>query len=1460
MARVEAAHPRIWATPDTLEQFRGLSQTTGKKIFDARMAAVQANLNAPLPAEPTFPFPPGSPETAEVVAAMQKLQRDSDALVERMFSAAFVYLITGSPEIGNDAVRQLMNIASWDVNGATGFRTHSQVHRYLTFRSAMAYDWLNELLTDEQKQTVQEMIKVRTETMMTELMESYPIYRYPYNSHGWTILGFLGIISTAMLHDIPEAAEWYEKVVPLYINVLPPWGGEDGSWAQGTGYWTFSTMNNKEFVEVLRSSGAFDLYQKAFSRNEGMYPLYMFPNGSPKGVFGDENQHTPAGVSVSVLGRLAQVYGDERLNWASQAIGANPNENLINYFYGDPSLGTKLPVDLPKAKWFQDTGLVAMHSELYDPGRVSLYFRSSPYGTYNHSHSDNNSFILNAFGQGLAIKAGYEEYYFSDHHKHFTKQTVSANAITVDGRKGQLFDSIDADGKVLGFVTHTDFDATSGDATPAYGGNVGKAQRHILYIRPSVFVVIDDLKSATPGGSEFEWRLHAEDLMQVDADQAGATIIKGDAALKVKLHAPAGLRSTFENKYIGVNGDEVLPTVGSVFRSDEQHHAAFITPKTTGAKYVTTMEPYRRDSEPSQVVSENHGSYMKLIFEDGTNVFVRMTDSGEVDAGSIRFDGAAVAVKGDTILLVQGTKVVKDGVERIRSTEPATIVFGKEQLSISGAYDTQVSLHAPGIARVRDGKDGLDLPRGGSAAANVALRGAHWDAAGDTLTVQVTPGQRAFKLNDKPMPGEAAPVTLNVEIDGVPSQVSLPAYTDVDGNLVASGQLNNPAGFYEVVEAPAGFIFSKYGSIKSGLLEANISVVLKGSGGVLKLRKVAASSESVLWEDPEFKRSALELNEIEAESYWAWGGGKQASRYTTRPFLSGGVGMGNWDLAGQWVKWTLNVPKAGKYDLVLKYVAGWDLTPPADTDTSRYAQLGNKLHFLKAPKTVDFGSKPEYWRGLRVKLDQQLPAGPVDLTMWADRGGMNLDWIGLIEVKEDEVLPTAPGNLRLAAPVDETVPLAWDASADNVAVKEYAIYVNGTKHSVVPATQLSTVVTGLEPGVSYTLTVRAVDTSDNVSVPSNAVQVTTGDTTAPTWGETASFRTVGFPNVIRLSWDPAADNSGKVASYVLYRVTGDVKTPVATVTGTEYDLLGLQPNTAYTVQVEARDSTGNESATGPMVAVKLPATATNSGFFDTFDDWAEGNVVTGKGWEYYNPPGFSTVKAVPLSDLGGKGLQGTDSHYDPANEYVYAPVMARTTAPLSGKVTIETRTKFTRIAPYNVGNPEIEIFGEGKPFIRFTGFSDGGIGYQKTVNGTTTRYRIPSGSGGYTYPVDEWFTLRFDIDLTTQTYGITMQADSLKHYTGPVDGAATLDKERGIYRVDGLTFYNVTAPVNSVNRFNFRHARYMGIHTFDYVTMYNTNAQQAVSLAAPSSVTELVEFPVTVGARNAAGARFQETI
>ncbi|MFC3800422.1 DUF4962 domain-containing protein [Cohnella sp. GCM10012308] len=1462
MGRVPAGHPRIWTTPGGLQQFRNLALSgSGKAFIDQKETEVGKDL---LTANQD---PPKDPERT---GTLDDYANKAKPLLNRMQDAAFLYLITQDAKYLTDVKVRLFGgpnvagIAGWDPTGPSG--QQDQIQRSVALASAMTYDWLYAALTEQERTTLRDLIALHAGAMVASLVDNPEtnIKNRPYNSHGWSAFGYLGIIATAMLGEYSDgrAEQWYAKIVPAYINILPPWGGEDGGWAQGTGYWQWSSTIAQEFEDVLLASTGLNLYEKGYSRNAGRYPLYVFPHGIPKGVLGDDSQYLPSDTSVTIYNRLSQLSGDGRLKWAAEAIGTGPSLTLNNnYFYGDDNLSSRPPVDLPKARWFEDVGVVAMHSELYDPDRVSMYFRSSPFGSYNHSYADQNGFVINAFGESLAIEAGHYDDYNSAHREQYTRQTLAANAITYDGGVGQKANDIEADGKVKSFVTTPEFDAVSADAKTAYGSALSQSDRDVIYLRPGVFVMVDRLKSADPQGNKFEWRLHAQDQIDLDGDNAGATILKGDAALKVRFYTPDNLSASKTNQYIGVTGAEVKP--GGSFAANEQVHAVFSTPKTTSTTFVSTMEAYKRDSAPQDVESENHGNYMKLTFKNGTPadttddtvVYVRMTSAGEIDAGSIRFDGSAVALKGDSVLLVDGKKVVKDGATLIESDQPATIAYDGERLSVSGQADpTQVSVEAPGVQRVRDFDNGTDFPSGGTVAESLANHGVQWAMAGSKLTLHVEKGQHAFKLNDAPVPGAQPNVTLPVEIDGTQSSVTMQVYGSTDGEPVAWGKLSNQAGLYEVQEAPAGFVFEKHGRPSTVYLEANASILVRGATGPLKLARIGTSNPTAaeVWTNPDEKRSTLNLQWKEAEAYVAVDG---PNKYSTRPFLSGGVGLGEWTKTGQSVKWTMNVPKAGKYDLVLKYVAGFD---PVGTMTGRLAMIGEEPYYVEAPVTLDangvpdWGRAPGVWKGLRIHTNQQLPSGPVDITMWNAQGAMNLDWIALIENKDDEVRPSVPGGVQLVSRTNTSATVSWTASTDNVAVKEYAIFANGVQKTVVPNGQTTATVTGLVPGTAYAIVVRAIDTSDNPSLDSVPLELPASDTLPPEWGSAALKASRLFTNAARLAWDAATDDSGSVASYEISRKTASQTTfeKIATVAGSvyAYDATQLQPGGAYTFKVEAVDGDGNRSENGPSLTVTLPS-ATGGDYYDSFDEYPVGTLPSMPGWTVTKASGDNASAVTVETTPGGAGrsLQVKDD-FSPSNDsYTESPVATRTTTPIAGKVKFETRFMFNSLfkdnsTGYEHGNYELYLRGNGANIVRFTGFTGGTFGYYVdagTGNGAFTNVKIPGNSLDFKLPKDQWITLRIDLDTDTDTYDLTLQADALKSYGGISVPPGALDKEKGTYTVRGIPFL---AKVNTVDTFRFSGNRYKSQFLFDYVTMYkDTTGLPAWNSGAAATQTHL--FP-----------------
>lgn len=106
----------------------------------------------------------------------------------------------------------------------------------------------------------------------------------------------------------------------------------------------------------------------------------------------------------------------------------------------------------------------------------------------------------------------------------------------------------------------------------------------------------------------------------------------------------------------------------------------------------------------------------------------------------------------------------------------------------------------------------------------------------------------------------------------------------------------------------------------------------------------------------------------------------------------------------------------------------------------------------------------------------------------------------------DTQIPSTPSNLVATGITQAGCTLTWSASTDNVGVAGYDVYRNGAKINASNITSTTYNATGLAAGYSFVFTVKARDAAGNISLASNALNVTT---LAPTPGsETFTVRTV----------------------------------------------------------------------------------------------------------------------------------------------------------------------------------------------------------------------------------------------------------------------------------------------------------------------------------------------------------------
>jgi chitodextrinase len=182
----------------------------------------------------------------------------------------------------------------------------------------------------------------------------------------------------------------------------------------------------------------------------------------------------------------------------------------------------------------------------------------------------------------------------------------------------------------------------------------------------------------------------------------------------------------------------------------------------------------------------------------------------------------------------------------------------------------------------------------------------------------------------------------------------------------------------------------------------------------------------------------------------------------------------------------------------------------------------------------------------------------------------------------DTQAPTSPTGLTATDTQKTTIGISWTASTDNVAVKEYKIYVDGTLKSSTSGTAFS--LDGLTAGTAYSIYVVAVDEAGNSSAASTALKVTTlanvvADTAAPSTATSLTASEITTSSV-KVSWNAATDNVG-VTEYQLF-VDG---TQNSTTTTTSTTISGLTKATAYSIYVTAKDAAGNTSAASEALKV-----------------------------------------------------------------------------------------------------------------------------------------------------------------------------------------------------------------------------------------------------------------------------------
>ncbi|MCK5801545.1 MAG: heparinase II/III-family protein, partial [Lentisphaeria bacterium] len=297
---------------------------------------------------------------------------------------------------------------------------------------------------------------------------------------------------------------------------------------------------------AMESATGVDVFQKARLQNSGDFWLYCMSLNYWWNHWGDVypllQPMVGNGSDGYIAGLLAHMTRNRALKWYSDTVVCNPAHIPFRYI-SSTDLKPKPPVDIAQARLFPEVGQLAAYDRFHDHRANRIFFRSSPWGSHSHSHADQNGFVLHAGGEIMACDAGYYTYCGDTYHSQWSVTTKAHNSILVNG-KGQP-KSIESKGRVSTFFNTSAHCLFIGEAAKAYPDQLEVFDRTVLFLRPDVFIVHDELRATEP--SEFSWVLNTFQEAQLDEPAATLVVSQQEQRLRVQHLAPGNLSYTQNN-------------------------------------------------------------------------------------------------------------------------------------------------------------------------------------------------------------------------------------------------------------------------------------------------------------------------------------------------------------------------------------------------------------------------------------------------------------------------------------------------------------------------------------------------------------------------------------------------------------------------------------------------------------------------------------------------------------------------------------------------------------------------------------------------------------------------------------------------------------------------------------------------------------------------------------------------
>jgi endo-1,4-beta-xylanase len=615
-------HPRLLFSGTDLSGIRARSERGPLKAVTGRLLdRAERSLEAP-PIRVSLSGRGERDRRGEVkgLAAARELQG-------RVLTHSMAFLLTGEHRYRDAAVGELDRALEWPIWVDTA---HTPPFDLMTGENALtfglAYDWLFLDLTEEERARLREGAEERGLQTWLEAAKQDPPPFWLEARHNWNTVcnGGAAVLALAFEGESGLSDEVLSRAVPAmerYWDEL----GDDGGWAEGTGYWTYGHRYAFIAAEALRRSGRPEgdaVFERPGARRTGDFPLVFNPGRRATASFGDSNGR----AADAVFYLLAREYHRPEYVWFQDRAmepggrrGYWPQEALALLWrpVGEPWLpeeNLEFSPDIPPVAAFPSIGWAFMAPSQPDPP----YFLALKNGSLaaNHTHLDLNHVTVGVGETLLATELGSRPYpadYFhrERRYEYYEISTPGHNTVLVGGR-GQVHGR---PGRLVGPRSGPGFEAFTGIADGAYEVEGTRARRHVVFVGQRFWVLLDEIETAGP--EDLELRFHTYGEVTGPAEEA-FTFVEEGRALDVVSRSATDLDTRVESPE-----GWIRPVKALVVRGREPRQSWAV---------ITVLYP-RREGDPTlgPVDLSADGSLLDVAVGTDRVRFVRGDDGWQID-------------------------------------------------------------------------------------------------------------------------------------------------------------------------------------------------------------------------------------------------------------------------------------------------------------------------------------------------------------------------------------------------------------------------------------------------------------------------------------------------------------------------------------------------------------------------------------------------------------------------------------------------------------------------------------------------------------------------------------------------------------------------------------------------------------------------------------------------------------